>query len=124
MNTFNFHCAVCNTDKTHTNPEGFGGTGYAVRSDGGKICYDCCGRLDAESLENLAPGEKYVLYLSNNRIVNWPGSLKIPVTSQRKSWHNFAGKNGRTDIWFTFKGNRYHGVNVGDNQILRVRKLK
>ena len=55
---------------------------------------------------------------------DWPGIHKIPVYGIRKSFHNMAGKNGRTDVWFKIDGEEWHGVNIGDNQILRVKKLK
>jgi hypothetical protein len=55
----------------------------------------------------------------------WDGSFNWPVSYQRSSWHNMAGKNGRTDFWFTGPdGKQWHGVNIGDNQIVRTRRIK
>jgi len=49
---------------------------------------------------------------------------RIPVAHYSKSFHNMAGTNGRTDVWFYLDGARWHGVNIGDNDLLRIRKLK
>lgn len=54
----------------------------------------------------------------------WSGTGKTRVSYQRKSFHNMAGKDGRTDVWFTLDGSNWHGVNIGDNQICRVRRCK
>ena len=36
------------------------------------------------------------------------------------SWHNTQ----RTDVWFYYEGQRFWGVNIGDNDCVRVRKVK
>lgn len=55
---------------------------------------------------------------------DWPSIHKVPVRAMRKSFHNVAGNNGRTDVWFHLDGSEWHGVNIGDNQILRVKRNK
>ena len=55
---------------------------------------------------------------------DWPGINRVPIHAQRRSFHNFAGQNGRTDVWFRLDGSDWHGVNIGDNQILRVKRSK
>lgn len=50
-----------------------------------------------------------------------PGE-RIPVQSFSVSRHNMAGE--RMDVWFNFDGSRWHGVNIGDNDICRVKRLK
>lgn len=55
---------------------------------------------------------------------DWPGINRVPVLAQRRSFHNFTGKNGRTDVWFRLDGSEWHGINIGDNQILRVKRNK
>ena len=59
-----------------------------------------------------------------NIVSDWPGVHRIETTYSKSSWHNFAGRNGRTDVWFYIGKDRWHGVNIGDNQILRVKRVK
>jgi hypothetical protein len=55
----------------------------------------------------------------------WDGSFNFAVSYRRTSWHNMAGKDGRTDYYFTGPdGKNWHGVNIGDNQIVRCHRLK
>lgn len=80
-------------------------------------------------LETLRATGRGVLYLTSDPfgswfVSQWAGGLKIRVDSIRRSWHNMAGRNGRTDVDFHFDGSRWHGVNIGDNEILRVRRVK
>ena len=97
------------------------GTGYGINENGEKICYSCCGKADAEKLEKdgILSG-----YFSDGFFTNWPGTFKIKVQGVKKSWHNFAGRNGRRDFWLTYKGQNYHGVNVGNNQCATIRRVK
>lgn len=85
-------------------------------------------KLAEQELATLKATGRGVLYLSgpagSQVISQWAGDLKIHPYHVRQSWHNMAGRNGRTDIWFSFDGSRWHGVNIGDNQILRVRRCK
>jgi len=60
----------------------------------------------------------------SHTVSDWPGVHKIKARHIRKSFHNFAGQNGRTDVWFCLDGSEWHGVNIGDNQILRVKRNK
>lgn len=55
---------------------------------------------------------------------NWAGTHKVNCSDFRKSFHNMAGRDGRTDVWFYLDGSRWHGVNIGDNDICRVRRCK
>lgn len=98
------------------------GTGYATKEDGRKICYSCAG---AEDEKRLLEDGKLIGYFSNGYFTNWPATLKIPVPYTKKSYHNFAGRNGRTDFWFTFKGFSFWGKQIGNNnEIAYVRKIK
>ena len=108
-------------------PDGIS-TGYGVERDTGKkICNECCGILDKEYL--LANG-KLSGYFSKNKdgkweFSNWPGTFRIPAHYAKKSNHNFAGRNGRTDFWCTFEGDLYHGVQIGHlNECATIRKIK
>lgn len=113
-------CYQCN--KEIIREEGSCGTGYGYDKDNNKICYACCGENDKQYL--LEHG-KLSGYFSNMHFTNWPGSFKIKAYYTRTSWHNFAGKNGRTDFWLNFEGNHYWGVQIGsNNQCATIRKIK
>lgn len=120
-------CGECKPIQTRS-----AGTGYAVDTTTDKlICYACAGKRDAVAMERDG---KAVLYLSHNHtgknpsapytVGNWCGTLSFPVYGVRSSFHNFAGRDGRRDFWFTAFGREWHGVNIGDSQIARVRALK
>jgi len=90
-------------------------------------------RLLAEAeMEALKKNGRGILYLTcvktdcdqHYDVHDWMGNIVYRNASISKSFHNFCGRNGRTDVWFTFDGSRWHGVNIGDNQILRVKRLK
>jgi hypothetical protein len=97
------------------------------------VCYTCYNRKNEQRMRETG---RAVLYLSDCvgvaadrsvsrdrlRVTNWPGSLSLPVSSVRHSRNNFGAQ--RTDVWFRFDGADWHGVNVGDNQILRCKRLK
>lgn len=58
-------------------------------------------------------------------IGDWASHYKFPVNYQTSSWHNMAGPNGRTDFYFTGPDcKQWHGVNIGDSQIVRCHRLK
>ena len=85
--------------------------------------------LQVRELETLKKYNKGVLYLTEtgNReglVSQWAGNVIARGVPLKKSWHNMAGPNGRTDVWFDFDGSTWHGVNIGDNQILRVKRNK
>lgn len=70
-----------------------------------------------------------VLYLTRDKddhykVATWVDSNHVFPWRVSKSWHNFAGHNGRTDVWFNLDGSSWHGVNIGDNQICRVKRCK
>lgn len=101
-------------------------TGYGVTQDGRKICYSCCAEQDKQQMRQDG---RITLYLverdGRHYVTNWPGSLEIPVKSFRKSHHNMAGKNGRTDVWFTFEGQNWHGYQIGQwNEICHCKRTK
>jgi hypothetical protein len=93
------------------------------------VCYACCAENDKRDM--IATG-RAVLYLVDSQasagrhysVQNWPGSLSIPVNAggARRSRNNFGAQ--RTDVWFTFAGATWHGVNLGDSQILRCKRVK
>lgn len=88
------------------------------------ICYSCCAENDTRDMIDTG---RAVLYLTEGPtdqffVSNWPGSLKIEPYRVRKGAHNIAGT--RYDVWFSFDGKPWHGVNIGDNQILRCKRIK
>lgn len=97
-----FTCSRCNEAKP---VNASGGTGYAVNSEGGKVCYSCCADIDRARM--LETG-RATLYLSpENRptptgvarylnargdVRNWPGTLRFPFSGLRVARHNIAGR--------------------------------
>lgn len=119
----------CKRIKQSTSPHV---TGYGLHGKGKtmrKVCFDCCGIRDEK--EMIKTG-RAVLYLTQNkvkqgehfvtayRVTNWPGTLEIKPWRIGKGRHNIAGT--RIDVWFDFKGQSWHGVNIGDNDILRCKR--
>ncbi|MDD5353419.1 MAG: hypothetical protein PHS93_09685 [Candidatus Omnitrophica bacterium] len=58
-----------------------------------------------------------------NYVQTWLGDWIWPARV-RFSNHNMAGKNGRRDFWWTMFGQKWHGVNIGDNDIIRANRVK
>ncbi len=119
-----FTCSKCGLTKT--NDSEFT-TGYGRTGSGEIVCYDCCAKDDIAYLEANGKLSGYYVKGEDNKyyFTNWPATLKIPVYYQKTSWHNFAGKNGRTDFWLTFEGKQYHGVQIGHNsQLATIKKIK
>ena len=96
-------------------------TGYGVDAEGKKHCYECCAKQDKEwMIEN----GRITLYLSDDEVTNWPGSLRFKVGYKKEGHHNMAGK--RYDVWFTGpNGKNWHGVQYGDNiQLCHCKRIK
>lgn len=112
-------CAKCGKEIVSNNVS----SGYGINDKGEKICYDCCGKIDAARLRDMAIGEKTYLYLSKDRVTNFPNTLNIPIILKRIGRHNIA--RIRTDVWFEYAGHTFHGVCYGDfSQILHVKRIK
>ena len=122
MTNVTYNCAVCRKVKPNLNS---GGTGYAERNTGEKVCYFCCA-IDDEKYMRLHG--KIVLYLTGEgieeRVSNWPGTLKFPLLRRTTGNHNMTGK--RVDIWFNGPDKFiWHGVKYGENtQIVRCNRTK
>jgi hypothetical protein len=104
-----------------------GASGYAVTGSGRKICYECAGKKEEKEVGKKGSGEKHVFYLSKKdgkySVINWPGTLRYTVTAVKSGRHNMAGT--RTDVWFKdHLGREWHGTNIGDNDLLRAKRLK
>jgi len=130
-----FYCSHCKRKLPKLT--GNGGTGYAVKSNGHKICYDCCAIKDAEYMHDkgkitlyltlLDDGYSRVVrsYHTRGKIINWPGTLSFPCRVRRKvNTHNFAGT--RYDVWFRGPdGFNWYGVTYGENtQLCHCKRTK
>ena len=116
----NFICHSCKQEKpVHKS----GPTGYGTNSDGEKICYQCAAELDKEALRSLKPGEKIAMYFDKGKreVTNWPETLRIPCYYEHIK-HNFAREAYAVSFWF--EGFRFYGRNIGDNDIVNVKKAK
>lgn len=119
-----FTCGDCKQTKPI---ETKGGTGYAKYGEA-IVCYSCCAIRDTRTMEGAATGEPFYLYLTGSdnggwKLTNWPGTLAFTPTRVKKSRHNFGC--WRHDVWFNGPGgSRWHGVNIGDMDLTRCRKLK
>jgi hypothetical protein len=58
------------------------------------------------------------------KVSDFTSSHSINVAIVTKSFHNLAGRNGRTDLHFCLDGSVWHGVLIGDSQLLRVKRTK
>ena len=113
--------AVCDTCGQACISNG-GGTGYGIdRDTGDHICYRCCGIADAES---MARDGQVCLYLTNNEVTNWPGSLRFSVWGPTRGSHNIA--SSRYDVWFIGpQGEAWWGVQYGERtQLCHCKRLK
>ncbi len=114
-----FVCSQCHQEKPVQTSDG---TGYGYDKNDNMICYSCCGENESKELQTNLKG---YLYFCGDVVSNWPNTLSFNVQGRSYSWHNFAGKNGRVDFWFTAFGKHWHGVCIGrDNQLARVKALK
>jgi hypothetical protein len=113
-----FHCSTCHADKPVQTD---GGTGYATDRQGMSHCYDCCAVLDRIAMRDE---DRTTLYLSDGVVGNWCGTLKLIPCKVRNGRHNIG--RTRVDVWFREDefGSEWHGVNIGDSEILHCRKLK
>ncbi len=94
-------------------------TGYGVAENGDRHCYACCAERDRASMRETG---RATLYLTEKGITNWPASLCLPVEHRKTGRHNIARK--RYDVWFSFEGQHWHGVQYGDNtQIVHCKRI-
>ena len=96
---------------------------FGLNSKYEKVCYSCCAKEDYNNLLNLKIGETYCLYLTNDKLCNWPGSLEIPLCYIKEGFHNIARVQRTT--WFNIKGNKYFAKQYGDNsEIAYIKRYK
>ena len=133
-------CADCGGLLPPKNPDGIS-PGYARIGNGKrprKICYKCCaerdkkwmrkhGRIDLyltiADLSTAPSFNMWVRHRPGSYISNWPGTLRFPVSSIRRGYHNRARWQYHTH--FAFEGYWWHGVQFGDNtQVIHCRRTK
>lgn len=84
------------------------------------FCYVCCGKRDEKQM--IEDGH-ITLYLANGMVTNWPNTLQFKPHAIRAGSHNIG--RYRHDVWFTGPdGFIWHGINIGDSQILRCKRTK
>lgn len=113
-------CSQCDCDIV---PSGIG-TGYGTDKQGNKTCYSCIGENDRKMLENAQIGEKFCLYLVQDKeVTNWPGSFRAPIFRLTIGNHNIARK--RYDFRFKVGNALFSGTQYGDfTQVAHVKRIK
>ncbi len=131
------HCWRCTAPLT----DGYAERGAPVGGGQVRICYDCAADYERDHMcltgratlyllgddspyRDLAPRWRCrVLGDDKLRVTDWPGRLVFKCSAYRLGRHNIAGR--RIDVWFDGPdGHVWHGVNIGDNQVLRCRRTK
>jgi len=85
--------------------------------------------MEVESALKTGKATFYISYKINENglksysVGTWDSTYKWPATI-RTSWHNFVGKDGRRDCWFKIKDQCWHGVNIGNNDIVHAKRIK
>jgi hypothetical protein len=104
------------------------GTGYGI-CNGKKVCYACCALRDIADMRDKGRAVLYVTQSPQSVIPNWPvvrnwpGTLSFVAKRAHRSINNWGAQ--RLDVWFTDSdGQQWWGVNCGDNDIIRCRRLK
>lgn len=100
-------------------------TGIALDDEGKTYCYNCCAEQDIKQMREVG---KIVLYVDgkfpNVTVSNWPGTLQIKASDVKYNRYGGGFGSHRTDVWFNFEGEKWHGINRGDNMLLSCKRLK
>lgn len=87
---------------------------------GQKICYKCCAEIDKKQMRDEG---KITLYWHNDKITNWPGSLKIKPNNISIRRHNWGLE--ATYVWFYFENKLWLGKHIGYNsELIHCKQLK
>lgn len=108
---------------TSTSP---GSPGWGYTPNGETFCYACAAERDAQSLRT---DTAWYGYLLDDELVvvvsNWPGTLRIVPDKVARSKYGGGFGSPRLDVWFTFEGVHWHGVQRGSwNQVLRCKRVR
>lgn len=81
-------------------------------------------QLSELRLQAMKETGRACLYLTKSaegwQVTDFEGRIRIPAGRVKKSYNNWGAQ--RLDAWFAFDGSVWHGVCVGDNEILRCRR--
>lgn len=103
---------------------------WVVDDNNEKHCKKCSGELWTKWLGSQPLGARISLYLTSKKVddkrvmwyvTTWDESFKQNVFV-RHGRHNMAGN--RHDCWFRVGDTFWHGVNMGDNEILHCKAVK
>jgi hypothetical protein len=120
-----YKCRTCGKVDVTVKPGSCFGN-YAIYRNGRKHCIDCAHKSELKAAIKTGQFTAYLVEdtTTSGRIVSFPGLEFAKVHGIRRSWHNMAGRNGRRDVWFRMAGRTWHGVNIGDNQVVRCKVVK
>jgi hypothetical protein len=109
-----FTCDICGQQKTNTDSIT---PGYGVDKAGKKVCFACCAEIDKQQMRDTGRAVLYFTIVNNRssnygKVTNWPGTLVFDHCVFERGRHNFA--RTRYDVWFSFDGYWWHGVNYGE----------
>jgi hypothetical protein len=125
-----FVCRDCKKliDLSYTRVPGYcGGTGYAYFPETeAKICYPCCAKREEKWMQEHGKATLYIVRHGMPitwKVTDWAGHLEFNVTRHKFGRHNIGQL--RLDVWFIDShGHEWHGINIGDNNLLRCKRLK
>lgn len=128
-------CVDCGAAFPTHPPRYTGGAGYGTAREpgpegpAGDYCYPCAATRDRRYMAREGRVDLYLVMGAATRytVQNWPGSLVIKPTDWREHPRGSGGFGGarRVDVWFCGPdGQRWHGINRGDSQVVRCKRLK
>lgn len=80
-------------------------------------------QVERDELEAMEQAGRAVLYLHGQDTVGtWNKGTVWAITRSSVSRNNFGAR--RTDVWFTALRSKWHGVNIGDNEIVRAKRIQ
>ena len=136
-NNETYTCKTCGKEFPCVDPASPHAGNYGVDKENNKHCPACCAEWEKADLLENRKGMLYLtydnedrnyqtsgfIYPKNGKLTNWHGLLSIPIRAIKIGKHNIAGR--RFDVWFTWQGKEWHGVQYGDyTQICHIRQVK
>jgi hypothetical protein len=124
-----FLCATCGEVKD-LKPSG--GTGYGIWAPGDEAplieCYACCGLRDRADMLAHDTWTGYLKLPESGApgwVGNWTGDFKLPMRWWQTEKHNLWACPTRVRVWFAdSEGKPWMGLQIGDNEIVRCRRIK
>lgn len=99
----------------------------ALTVEGKWLCERCAAKEELTQMLDTGRAFLYLQYQDGRlTVTNWTGAFSFPVQWSKRSDVCVFGKYGtqRLDVWFTAFGAKWHGKNIGDNDILRCKRVK